>query len=59
MKPFNRVLLRSPLALGLGATVFAVGLYRLVVLSTVVTIRVMLGETPDRAIAYLGAHGRR
>ena len=50
MSAFNRVLLRTPLALGLGSMAFIIGFYRLVVLSTTFTVRMLRGESPDQAL---------
>ncbi len=46
----RKALLRSTLAFGLGTAIFTMGLYRLVVLSTGLTIGVLRGESPAQAL---------
>ena len=53
MKSPESVFLRAPVALILGSMVFAVGFFRLVVLSTRFTTHVMRGDSPDETLSHL------
>ena len=53
MKLAGSGLLRIPLAMMLGSMVFAVGLVRLVALSTRFTTHVMRGESPNATLSRL------